>query len=61
MVGDRNRPLDLLLERNSNNSKANPLQAWTGPEGFQEVEAPIFQDSWHMTMVRLSALRTGRL
>ena len=27
----------------------------------QEVEAPRFQDIRHMKMVRLSALRTGRL
>ena len=31
------------------------------PWGFQKVEAPKFQDSWHMKVVRLSALRTGRL
>jgi len=30
-------------------------------KGFQEVEAPIFYDSQHMKVVRLSALRTGRL
>ena len=29
--------------------------------GFQEVEAPRFQDSRHMKAVRLSALSTGRL
>jgi hypothetical protein len=29
--------------------------------GFQEVEAPEFLDSRHMKVVRLSALRTGRL
>ena len=28
---------------------------------FQEVEAPRFQDNRHMKVVRLSALRTGRL
>jgi hypothetical protein len=28
---------------------------------FQEAEAPRFQDSRHMKVVRLSALRTGRL
>jgi len=27
--------------------------------GFQQVEAPIFQDNRHMKVVRLSALRTG--
>jgi hypothetical protein len=29
--------------------------------GFQEVEAPEFLDNRHMKVVRLSALRTGRL
>ena len=41
--------------------KAVPLQAWIVPEGFQEVETPRFQDIRHMKVVRLSALRTGRL
>ena len=41
--------------------KAIPLQAWTGPWGFQEVEALRFQDNRHMKVVRLSALGTGRL
>jgi hypothetical protein len=29
--------------------------------GFQEVEAPEFLDNRHMKVVKLSALRTGRL
>jgi len=37
--------------------KAIPLQAL---RVGQEVEAPRFQDSRHMKVVRLSALRTGR-
>jgi hypothetical protein len=37
--------------------KAFPLQAL----GFQEVEAPKFLDNWHRKVVRLLALRTGRL
>jgi hypothetical protein len=37
--------------------KALPLQAWAGTN----VEAPRFQDIWHMKVVRLSALSTGRL
>jgi len=41
--------------------KATPLQAWTSPEGFKEVEAPRFQDNRHMKVVRLSDLCTGRL
>jgi hypothetical protein len=31
------------------------------PRGFQDVEAPRFLDNRHMNVVRLSALRTGRL
>jgi len=31
------------------------------PWGLQEVEAPRFHDNRHMKVVRLSALRTGRL
>jgi len=31
------------------------------PRGFQEGEAPRFQDNRHMKVVRLSALRTGPL
>jgi len=41
--------------------KAIPLHACKGPWGFQEVDALRFQDNWHMKVVRLSALRTGRL
>jgi len=31
------------------------------PCGFQEVEAPRFQDNQHMKVVRLSDLSTSRL
>ena len=31
------------------------------PRGIQDVEAPRFPDNRHMKVVRLSALRTGRL
>ena len=31
------------------------------PWGFQEVEAPRFQENRHLKVVRLSALRTGHL
>jgi hypothetical protein len=31
------------------------------PRGFQEVEAPRFQDNRHMKVVSFPALRTGRL
>jgi len=38
-----------------------PITGLDRPWGLQEVEAPRFQDSRHMEVVRLSALRTGRL
>jgi len=41
--------------------KSNPCAPTDSPRGFQEVEAPRFQDSQHMKVVRLSALRTSRL
>ena len=49
------------------------LKTWTGMVkvkvkqshkrrgGFQKVAAPKFKDNWHLKVVRLSALRTGRL
>ena len=39
----------------------NPITGMDRLSGFQEVEAPRFQDSHHMKVVRLSALRTGCL
>jgi hypothetical protein len=42
-------------------SQSNPITSLVRPRGFQEVEAPSFQDNQHMKVVRLSALRTGRL
>jgi hypothetical protein len=38
-------PIYVLI--NSLKGKAIPVQAYYRPRGFQEVEAPIFQDSWH--------------
>jgi len=40
---------------------SNAITGLDRPSGFQEVEAPRFQDSRHLRVVRLSALRTGRL
>ena len=40
---------------------SDPIRGLDRPRGFQEVEAPRFQDNRHMKVVRLSALRTGRL
>ena len=41
--------------------ESNPITGLDRSWSFQEVEAPRFQDSRHMKVVRLSALRTGRL
>jgi len=43
------------------NGKAIPLQAWAGPEASRRLRLPDFQNIRHMKVVRLSALRTGRL
>jgi hypothetical protein len=43
-----------IIQRNTNTSLARPL-------GFQESEAPRFQDNRHMKVARLSALSTSRL
>ena len=42
-------------------SKAIPVQSWTGPEGSKRSEAPRFQDSQHMKVVRLSTISTSHL
>jgi len=42
-------------------TKSNPITGLDRPRGFQGAEAPRFQDNRHMKVVRLSALRTGRL
>jgi len=39
----------------------SPITGLDRPRGFQEIEVSRFQDIRHMKMVRLSALRTGRL
>ena len=41
--------------------KAIPIQAWTGPEISRRLRLPEFQNILHMKVVRLSAVRTGRL
>jgi len=40
---------------------SNPITGLARPWGFQEFEAPRFQDNRHMKVVRLAAVRTGRL
>jgi len=41
--------------------KSNPITGQNRPWGFQEVEASKFEDNQYMKVVRLSALRTGRV
>ena len=41
--------------------KSSPITGLDKARRFQEAEDPIFQDNRHMKVVRLSALRTGRL
>jgi len=45
----------------SKGAKSNPITGLDRPWGFQEDKVPRFQDNQHMKVVRLSALRTGRL
>ena len=51
----------LVLYKLYGKGKSIPYTGLGRPWGFQEVEAPRFQDNRHMKVVRLSALRTGRL
>ena len=37
------------------------FQAWTGPSASKRLRLPRFLDSRHMMVVKLSAVRTGRL
>ena len=41
--------------------KSNPITGLERPWGFQEFEALRFQENRHTKVVRLSAIRTGRL
>ena len=40
---------------------SNPCTGLDRPWGFQEVDAPRFENSRHMMVVRLSALHNGRI
>jgi hypothetical protein len=50
-----------LIQRIKEAKQSIPITGLDRPLGFQEVEAPRFQGSRHMKVVRLSALGTGRL
>jgi len=41
--------------------KSVPLQAWSGPEGSRKLRFPDFMTTAYRKVVRLSALRTGRI
>jgi hypothetical protein len=56
-IGTRTRGLPAYYKT----CKNNPCTGFDRLLVFQEVDAPRFQDNRHMTAVRLSALRTGRL
>jgi hypothetical protein len=43
------------------NGKSFPATGLDKPLGFLELKAPEFLDNRHMKVVRLSAIRTGRL
>jgi len=45
----------------SSTVKSNPITGLDRPREFPEFEAPRLQDNWYLKVVRLSALRTGRL
>jgi len=53
--------IDTYVNKYVKKGKPIPLQVWTGPDLLQEVEAPRFQENQHMNVVKLSALRTGRI
>jgi len=52
--------LDVVLKGN-HKGYGNPYTGMDRPLGYQDVEAPTFEDNWHMNVVRLSALHTVRL
>jgi hypothetical protein len=41
--------------------RAMPVLAWTGPKGSRMSRCPQFLNSRHVKVVRLTALRAGRL
>jgi hypothetical protein len=48
-----------FLSKFDGKGKAIPFPAWTGPEGSRRLRLP--DANRHMEVLRLSALRTGRL
>jgi len=56
-----NQPPLQLMGTECSYVKSNPITGLNRPRGFQEFEAPRFQDNRHIKVVKLSALLTGRL
>jgi len=52
--------MSFVLVKNGE-SKCNNVQAWADPEDSRRLRLPEFLGNRHMKVVRLSALRTGRL
>jgi hypothetical protein len=51
----------LILVKMSDFKLSFPATGLDRPLGFQELKVPEFLDNQHLKVVRLSALRTGRL
>ena len=51
----------MKLEVRLKKGTAVPLHAWSGPEGSRKLKFPEFVATAHRKVVRLSALRTGRI
>jgi len=51
----------LQTAKGKGKGKAVPLQDWTDPDGSRKLVVPRFRDNGIRIVVRLSALRTGRL
>jgi hypothetical protein len=60
-VGDKTEDWHMGIFNLLGVRKSNPITGLNRPRRFQEVEAPRFQDTRHMRVVRLSALLTGHL
>ena len=58
-VRDRRKQTNMEVIHGLPFKKNNPNTGLDRPRGFQEIEAPKFQENQHMKVVRLSALPTG--
>ena len=51
----------IIIKKTSGKKESNPCSGLLRPLGFQEAEAPRFQDNRHMKVVKSSASCIGRL